>query len=277
MYGALKKSLTVLVSANFLAFSLVTICLADSHQPVPCPTKAKQQLKCGDEQKNATAEVDKRGSMESPLVVEGPLPQSHRTSGDLNAKEERDYSSSEWWLVYITAILAAFTFGLMIYTAKLWGATRHTLLETKEAEERQLRAYLAVNMAKIRQQTIGEFQTLIEIKNFGQTPAYNVKVWSVLGAFEQYEPRIFVNSDAIDIYSMLGPGGSFELKVALRSQTTEQTQNILAGIRPIYLWGEIKYRDAFRAERGFKFRMVADFSIPERWGFKPTPDGNEEY
>lgn len=277
MYGALRTLLTFWASATLLALSPMTICLANSDLPTPRPTKASQQPKGSGQQKNTNAYTDKRGTIETPLVVEVLPSEIHKINRGQNANEERDYSSSEWWLVYLTGVLAAFTFGLMIYTAKLWGATKHALRETKETAERQLRAYLSINIARITQQNRSEFRTITEIKNFGQTPAYNVRVWSILGAFDPSEPRNFIKAEAIETYSMLGPGGNFDLKAALRDQSPEQVQHIIGGTRQVYLWGEIRYHDAFMTERGFSFRIVADLSTSEPWGFRPTPDGNEEY
>jgi hypothetical protein len=49
----------------------------------------------------------------------------------------RSYTSSEWWLVYITSALVLATVGLMIYTARLWGATESLAKDAKQTAVRQ--------------------------------------------------------------------------------------------------------------------------------------------
>lgn len=75
---------------------------------------------------------------------------------------------------------------------------------------------------------------------------------------------------------MLGPGALFELKARLQNQSQESMQRVFQGGREIFIWGEVRYKDAFKIGRGFRFKMIADLTSMH-WGFRPTPDGNEEY
>jgi hypothetical protein len=68
--------------------------------------------------------VDGRGTESAPAVVR-------------ILAAEHDYWSSEWWLVYLTGSLAAFTLGLMIYTSFLWGITKRVGKDAKDTAERQ--------------------------------------------------------------------------------------------------------------------------------------------
>jgi hypothetical protein len=52
-------------------------------------------------------------------------------------KKAHDYTDSEWWLVYLTAGLAATTLGLAIYTAKLYRATVRLGEDARDTSARQ--------------------------------------------------------------------------------------------------------------------------------------------
>ncbi|HXC65822.1 MAG TPA: hypothetical protein VN638_00300, partial [Nitrospiraceae bacterium] len=53
------------------------------------------------------------------------------------AEHGRDYTSAEWWLVYITGALVLATSGLIIYTARLWGATKSLAEDAKNTATQQ--------------------------------------------------------------------------------------------------------------------------------------------
>jgi hypothetical protein len=82
---------------------------------------AQPQTNTAKDQKN-TVLTEKNAP--HPLVIsevsKSPLIEIDRTS---ELKESRDYFSSEWWLVYLTAALAAITGLLALYTARLFRAT----------------------------------------------------------------------------------------------------------------------------------------------------------
>jgi hypothetical protein len=85
-----------------------------------------------------------------------------------------------------TVLLAVFTFTLWSSTSQLWRATRDTLRHAEGTAERQLRAYVFVSTAKVDEEDSIPYAR-VEIKNFGQTPAY--KLVSVAGfAIDRYPP-----------------------------------------------------------------------------------------
>src|SRR5258706_6905725 len=75
-----------------------------------------------------------------------------------------------------TLFIAAFTVILAFATAFLWGATRQLVKGADDTAKRQLRAYVfvdSVNVANVVEGS-GPPESRVIIKNFGQTPAYQV-------------------------------------------------------------------------------------------------------
>ncbi|MDO8810574.1 MAG: hypothetical protein Q7J38_00905 [Gallionella sp.] len=110
-----------------------------SDLPAPEPAKFSSSPNS-----NATQENQKTGlhkSVTKPLPVPIEIAPSSTIKVEANDKAEKhnDYFSAEWWLVYSTFILAIITFGLALYTAKLYRATVGLGKEAKGTSERQAR------------------------------------------------------------------------------------------------------------------------------------------
>src|SRR3989338_8343946 len=108
-----------------------------SQEPSPTPAKASQKPQANPKQHKQRAAEDQRGTEKSPVFIKvipslavEPQPTKEADKGD-------DYTSPEWWLVYITGALVCFTFGLMIYTARLWGATKTLAEDARNTADRQ--------------------------------------------------------------------------------------------------------------------------------------------
>jgi hypothetical protein len=208
-----------------------------------------------------------------------------------------DYSSSEWWLVYLTGGLVMVTLGLAIYTAKLWGATKTLsqdarataerqagevreslaistrMVETMERNaERQLRAYLTVRTGKIFVDERKEGQWWLEwspqITNVGRTPAYDV---DVLGRAEilpiPLQPDVDLDEKLRDKQlpdhpsrSTIGTGQDIWGAYHLnRYLTASELQDLRAWIpqTAFYVYGTVTYWDIFRKEHRTNFCQLA--------------------
>lgn len=90
-------------------------------------------------------------------------------------------SSINWTPVAITAAgtvaLAFLTLVLAAGTLFLWLATRRLVRGSEKTAERQLRAYIFSDHAKIIGFNTPHPLVIAAFKNSGQTPAYNVIVW----------------------------------------------------------------------------------------------------
>jgi hypothetical protein len=152
-----------------------------------------------------------------------------------------------------TSIIALFTFVLAISTIKLWRAgERHS--------ERELRAYVGTAFARetLVQLIIDQPPSAkIIIKNFGQSPAYDVSI-SVKIAPGDYPLTISLpEPDSMPGRGVLHPGEEISITgwgdnplgdESGRLQTEHRT-------RRLYLYGMITYRDIFQKGHTTHFRL----------------------
>ena len=120
---------------------VLLICLlagpALSNPPAPAPSKASDQPETNPKKHKKTTTTDQRGTESSPVYIKVVPSLSVEPQTPKETDEHRDDKSSEWWLVYITGTLVAATIGLMIYTGKLWGATKAMAEDAKQTATRQ--------------------------------------------------------------------------------------------------------------------------------------------
>jgi hypothetical protein len=122
------------------------------------------------------------------------------------------------------------------------------------------------------------FTARIVIKNYGQTPAYEARMW--VGIDTDYFPlQKTLEAPAEDFrmaVSILGPGQMTQMDIPLRRHPTEEEwSDFKKGDGAIYVFGGIRYRDAFKQPRTTKYRM---FSSGEKMAidqFAPYHTGNE--
>lgn len=124
-----------LVFVILLLFCVAGVC-AESQIPVPIgaettnkpqPQPKTSQTKTGN--KKIATDIQSRIEISKAPIIQVET---------VNKSEiRRDYSSSEWYLVYLTFILAAVTLGLAIYTAKLYHATVKLGEDAKDTSTRQ--------------------------------------------------------------------------------------------------------------------------------------------
>jgi hypothetical protein len=108
-----------------------------SQEPTPSSGNTIEKPKSQSQKNEKRAAKDQRGTGASPLIVKVLPTQGANPPTPESAKKQHDYTSAEWWLVYITGTLAVFTLGLMLYTARLWGATVKLGEDAQKTSERQ--------------------------------------------------------------------------------------------------------------------------------------------
>lgn len=195
-----------------------------------------------------------------------PLDKEHASGHNDKAEEE----GTEFWppllgyrLKITDSLLVAFTFGLTIFTGLLWGSTdklwsagERQLSHLSDTAERQLRAYINNVSATVSNVGAGQFvEVRVEIKNFGQTPAYNVRHHSqlTLAHFPWNESAI----DSVPLStSTMGPGANaFNLVRSSQALTEELLIGLLTGRYACYVEGRVTYVDAFGRERFTNYRL----------------------
>ena len=108
----------------FLIATVFALCVtacggAASDEPSPSSGAGVEKPKSHTQQNKQRPARDQRGTESTPPVVKA-LPSLGANDPAANhSQEQHDYSSGEWWLVYLTAALSIFTFGLMLYTASV--------------------------------------------------------------------------------------------------------------------------------------------------------------
>lgn len=185
-----------------------------------------------------------RGTEQSPLSVRIlPLPPSDAEKAAA-AQERHDRAATDFAMIALS--------GAVIGLTLLQLATLITMIVTSR---RQSRAYVFVSQAEIVDLEAGVPIVQIDIRNSGQTPAYNIThIWRC-GTFpyplteklplpRQVEPVAWAH---------LGPGAMVRAhRTADRLLTygnAERSNRPLA----FYVYGEIAYRDAFRKTRTTRY------------------------
>ena len=161
-----------------------------------------------------------------------------------------------------TIILAISTIGLWMATNRLWEAGENQLRHLSETASVQLRAYLYVEKTDL---TLKDdiWQHTYCIKNFGQTPAHNVKLTSrtKVVAWNKGYPTIPIPTDVDDLGSMAPNGDYFENENTIEGTVTEAELN--GGTKAVYLVGNIRYTTVFGSSEhitNFRYYVGGDIA-----------------
>lgn len=212
------------------------------------------------------------------------------TSEDLQAQQEM----ALWGLwVFIAAAFSAGMTAVGVYL--IWQTLLHTrdavteakaatkaaqaaVTVTQDVGERQLRAYMSVKGAHATIRT-NNVRAVVIAKNTGQTPALNVRTWTVL----VLEPPPF-NEDWLKdpitgrmYVSDVGADAEQTLHVTHPADIADTVvPAIKAGRLGCWVYGFIWYEDFYGQPRETRFRFVLE--LDEREGaymFKPAEAGNK--
>ena len=118
--------------------------------------------------------------------------------------------------------------------------------------QRQLRAYLLPDSSLIPRVDLSVLE--IKIKNFGQTPAYNVTTWwdaKVVGAKDVENDELFRFQETTRASVDTGPNGI----LPLGKEIDETVIFELNGGKVFVAWGSVKYRDTFGRCQFTTFRL----------------------
>lgn len=110
---------------------------ANSKPPSPTPSEATAKPhSTSTDPKKYPATSNQAPQSTTPLIVNVPSPH-HDEAAQNKSSETENYSSSEWWLVYLTGFLATVTAALAIFTGGLWRSTYRLAIDARENSERQ--------------------------------------------------------------------------------------------------------------------------------------------
>lgn len=141
----------------------------------------------------------------------------------------------------------------------------------------QLRAYISIEKFKIVQERPGFWRTHATVKNVGQTPALNVKVWfrtESLSRATHDIPWDTLHAQGVNPHqNMLAPGGSMGPTLG-RTYTPAVLHAAAAQTALLWTTVLVEYQDVFGNTYHRRASMI--FTGANFFKQKPTPDGNEE-
>jgi hypothetical protein len=166
---------------------------------------------------------------------------------------------------------------LQIAATNAVGASANAANRLAKANERQLRAYLSVNVGTVifQNETISQpFVVLPDCVNDGQTPAHEMSYNARANILPYPLPDDFdfpmkPEQAIITSSAVVGPHRSFQLGAALdRFCDADEVDNIRWGkYERLYVYGTVRYRDAFGEPRW------TNFCQSYRWRPDGTPLG----
>jgi len=137
-------------------------------------------------------------------------------------------------------------------------AAMRALRIARDTARRQLRAYVFPVYAHIRDVRASRPNFVIDIKNFGQTPAYGLRMKTALQSGSYPLDRELVPDVQSSIATaQLAPQAALFDDIALNhSLSANEISTLAEGSAAIYLFGEIEYFDIYKARRWTTFRML---------------------
>jgi hypothetical protein len=173
--------------------------------------------------------------------------------------------------------LALFTFALAVGTIALfWDA--------KEKGRKELRAYLGIGGGEVFVLPNQILRGVVEIKNFGKTPARKVKI-AVTGELRRRgDDRPFPQPDFIRHTHQLAPTMYWTVGHEFNGMTMQDLQDVLTDRKLVFIWGHAEYKDIYgkRQTLEFRFRNVVKVSVAtehghviQKWKYYPEYEGNE--
>lgn len=161
-------------------------------------------------------------------------------AGELQAKY------ALWGFVLVGGTLVA-TFGAAFAAFSAAASARRTVETMKNTSKRQLRAYVNVSATRIDIDN-SLVRVVASFKNFGQTPAYEVRARIRMTLDEPPAQAEFQEAAGTEPFGTLAPQGEFQL-MAQRSLAEGQADQIQAGSLRLYVYGDINYIDTFGKKR----------------------------
>jgi hypothetical protein len=157
--------------------------------------------------------------------------------------------------VAATVVIAVFTLTLWRATDRLWDAGERQLVHLKESAERQLGAYIGIEWCRIISHDGGStFEVEVQIKNAGQTQAYDVT--HRIAADIQVrngEPINFAMPERSRGVIPIAPGITFILRTPIAIGGASGTADIGTN-RIIFARGRVDYIDVFDKPQHLEFR-----------------------
>lgn len=127
----------------------------------------------------------------------------------------------------------------------------------RDRTRRELRAYVFPIYAHIRDVRASRPAFVIDVKNFGQTPAYGLRVKTALqSGSHPLTTKLVPEVQSSIATAQLAPQAALFDEIALtHSLSANEISALAEGSAAIYLFGEIEYLDIYKKKRWTTFRM----------------------
>lgn len=126
-------------------------------------------------------------------------------------------------------------------------AAEGTVEVTRDIARRQLRAYVGTELTVLKDLAAGKCPEMrIIIKNFGQTPAYDIASWSEMEIMKPSEARFVLTKSKPGGKKVLNPSSTYSNYARKDEPLTDAEFEIIqSDTARLYWFGELTYRDAF--------------------------------
>jgi hypothetical protein len=230
---------------------------------------------------------DRRGTDTAPLAIK-IVPAENAISKAIEERKDRDEhtanenrlaSATEWlaWVTLALAVLSAFQVGLFFWQLRLirrsvdeakkgTAAAIASVAVAKETAQIELRAYVHNFRGGItfvnNDEGIQSPAVSVAVKNFGRTPAYEVRGWVgivVLVPGQPFDEALFRSlADDHEISKdCMPPEATVEYTVPTRVPLPSELLRLVGSPDlSIYAYGEFHYKDVFNRTHFTKFRAV---------------------
>jgi hypothetical protein len=223
---------------------------------------------------------DLRGTSQQPLLVNATLPPKSAEEKAAEAQERAERLSTDTWTrgigIATILVLIAQAIAFIVQAHRL----RQSVIEMQRATQatqqvaqaeqltvdtmqatarRELKAYVFLHTSRVFQLgPNGRPEARVTFKNYGKTPAYKVKLTLDCGWAASFENLPQPPSTAVDV-STLGPDAEFTANTndpSIPVLSAEDYQSLIDGTQTLYVYGTIRYEDAFGNQNRFqKFRL----------------------
>ncbi|MBI3993629.1 MAG: hypothetical protein HY342_10165 [Candidatus Lambdaproteobacteria bacterium] len=208
-----------------------------------------------------------RGSENSPFVIK-ILPTNNHNEESSITKQERQPQEKKGWNLSDKIAGISIGVGFLQFIALIG-----TIFVMMKNSRQQLRAYVLQDSTFIIDGTMlnppqlvhaNEPGIAVSLRNSGQSPAYKVISWAKVDIIAPLNENQLVVPPLNDVFSnTLGTGQTFSKAIWYgRQMTAAEIVDVGTGVKRIYLYGRVEYRDIFNRKHYSNFRLFYSGIFP---------------
>jgi hypothetical protein len=243
---------------------LIAALLLTAGAEISAPLKPSPPLKgqaVSPQKANSDTASQQRGTKESPLFVEthvsGKLDAASENAG-LEAQDEHNpWRDPITIFTGLLVLVGASQVWFLRNTDKATTKAANAAKASADAVVSQLRSYLQIRLEITGIDEPGPRVVTGELRNTGQTPAFDISHWTAIGCDKWPTEMTF------DKPSVIVGGSKFTLGPTEKSHfgpslqlSDAQISGLKAGDLALFVWGRVEYRDAFDQPRWLTYRRV---------------------